>query len=145
MFGGGIGMLALRRLADAERDGDRIYAVIRGCGSSSDGRAKSIYAPRWEGQVRSLQRCYEEAGYGPETVDLVEAHGTGTAAGDLAEFMALREVFNASGRERQWCALGSIKSQLGHTKATAGAAGLLKTVLALHHRSCRRPGRRSPR
>jgi polyketide-type polyunsaturated fatty acid synthase PfaA len=135
MLGEGIGMLALKRLADAERDGDRVYAVIRGCGSSSDGRAKSIYAPRWEGQVKSLQRCYEEAGYGPETVDLVEAHGTGTAAGDLAEFMALREVFNASGREeRQWCALGSIKSQLGHTKATAGAAGLLKTVLALHHK-----------
>jgi polyketide-type polyunsaturated fatty acid synthase PfaA len=133
MLGEGIGMLALKRLADAERDGDRIYAVIRGCGSSSDGRAKSIYAPRWEGQVKSLRRCYDEAGYGPETVELVEAHGTGTKAGDLAEFNALREVFNASGREdRQWAALGSIKSQLGHTKAAAGAAGLLKTVLALH-------------
>ncbi len=133
MLGEGIGMLALKRLADAERDGDRIYAVIRGCGSSSDGRAKSIYAPRWEGQVKSLRRCYDEAGYGPETVSLVEAHGTGTKAGDQAEFNALREVFNASGREdRQWAALGSIKSQLGHTKAAAGAAGLLKTVLALH-------------
>jgi polyketide-type polyunsaturated fatty acid synthase PfaA len=133
MLGEGIGMLALKRLADAERDGDRIYAVIRGCGSSSDGRAKSIYAPRWEGQVKSLSRCYEEAGYGPDTVGLVEAHGTGTKAGDLAEFSALREVFNTSGREdRQWAALGSIKSQLGHTKAAAGAAGLLKTVLALH-------------
>ena len=133
MLGEGIGMLMLKRLADAERDGDRIYAVIRGCGSSSDGRAKSIYAPRWEGQVKSLRRCYDEAGYGPETVGLVEAHGTGTKAGDLAEFSALREVFNASGREdRQWAALGSIKSQLGHTKAAAGAAGLLKAVLALH-------------
>lgn len=133
MLGEGIGMLALKRLADAERDGDRIYAVIRGCGSSSDGRAKSIYAPRWEGQVKSLRRCYDEAGYGPETVELVEAHGTGTKAGDQAEFNALREVFNASGREdRQWAALGSIKSQLGHTKAAAGAAGLLKTVLSLH-------------
>src|SRR5580698_5415635 len=133
MLGEGIGMLMLKRLADAERDGDRIYAVIRGCGSSSDGRAKSIYAPRWEGQVKSLRRCYDEAGFGPETVELVEAHGTGTKAGDLAEFSALREVFNASGREdRQWAALGSIKSQLGHTKAAAGAAGLLKTVLALH-------------
>ncbi len=133
MLGEGIGMMALKRLADAERDEDRIYAVIRGSGSSSDGRAKSIYAPRWEGQVKSLRRCYEEAGYGPETVELVEAHGTGTKAGDLAEFSALREVFNESGREdRQWCALGSIKSQLGHTKAAAGAAGLLKAVLALH-------------
>jgi polyketide-type polyunsaturated fatty acid synthase PfaA len=133
MLGEGIGMLALKRLADAERDNDRIYAVIRGCGSSSDGRAKSIYAPRWEGQVKSLRRCYEEAGYGPDTVRLVEAHGTGTKAGDLAEFSALREVFNECGRDdRQWCALGSIKSQLGHTKAAAGAAGLLKVVLALH-------------
>jgi polyketide-type polyunsaturated fatty acid synthase PfaA len=133
MLGEGLGMFALKRLAEAERDGDRIYAVIRGCGSSSDGRAKSIYAPRWEGQVKSLRRCYDEAGYGPETVELVEAHGTGTKAGDLAEFNALREVFNATGRQdRQWAALGSIKSQLGHTKAAAGAAGLMKTVLALH-------------
>jgi polyketide-type polyunsaturated fatty acid synthase PfaA len=135
MLGEGITMLALRRLADAERDRDRIYAVLRGCGSSSDGRAKSIYAPRWEGQVKALRRCYEEAGYGPETVEMIEAHGTGTKAGDQAEFDALREVYNASGREdRQWCAVGSIKSQLGHTKANAGAVGLLKTVLALHHK-----------
>ncbi|HEX4448741.1 MAG TPA: beta-ketoacyl synthase N-terminal-like domain-containing protein, partial [Polyangiaceae bacterium] len=135
MLGEGIGMLALKRLADAERDGDRIYGVIRGCGSSSDGRAKSIYAPRWEGQVKALRRCYDEAGYGPDTVDLVEAHGTGTKAGDLAEFNALREVFNACGREdRQWAAMGSIKSQMGHTKAAAGAVGLMKAVLALHEK-----------
>jgi len=135
MLGEGIGMMALKRLADAERDGDRIYAVIRGVGSSSDGRAKSIYAPRWEGQVKSLTRCYDDAGYGPETVGLVEAHGTGTKAGDLAEFSALREVFQAgAGGLRQWCALGSIKSQLGHTKAAAGAAGLIKAALALHEK-----------
>jgi acyl transferase domain-containing protein len=135
MLGEGISMFALKRLADAERDGDRVYAVVRGCGGSSDGRAKSIYAPRWEGQVKSLERCYEQAGYGPETVELIEAHGTGTKAGDLAEFTALKETFDASGRQqRQWCALGSIKSQLGHTKATAGAVGLLKVVLALHEK-----------
>jgi polyketide-type polyunsaturated fatty acid synthase PfaA len=133
MLGEGIGMLMLKRLEDAERDGDRIYAVIRGIGSSSDGRAKSIYAPRWEGQVKALRRCYEEAGYGPDTVTLTEAHGTGTKAGDLAEFKALSDVFAASGREdKQWSALGSIKSQMGHTKAAAGAAGLMKTALALH-------------
>ncbi len=133
MLGEGIGMLALKRLPDAERDGDRIYAVIRGIGSSSDGRAKSIYAPRWEGQVKSLRRCYEEAGSGPDTIGLVEAHGTGTKAGDQAEFNALREVFSGSGRpDPQWAALGSIKSQMGHTKAAAGAAGLMKAVLALH-------------
>ncbi len=109
--------------------------MIRGWGASSDGKAKSIYAPRWEGQVKALRRCYEEAGYGPETVQMVEAHGTGTKAGDAAEFSALREVFDESKREdRQWCAIGSIKSQMGHTKANAGAVGLMKTVLSLHNK-----------
>ncbi len=136
MLGEGLSMLALKRLDDAERDGDRIYAVIRGIGTSSDGRAKSIYAPRPAGQVKALRRAYEAAGYGPDTVGLVEAHGTGTKAGDAAEFAALREVFEASGRaDRQWCALGSVKSQVGHTKGAAGACGLFKTVLALHHKA----------
>ena len=135
MLGEGLGMVALKRLADAERDGDRIYAVVRGLGSASDGRALSVYAPRAEGQMLALDRAYLSAGYGPETVELVEAHGTGTKAGDVAEFEALAAVFNRSGRaDRQWCALGSVKSQIGHTKATAGAAGLIKAVLALHHK-----------
>jgi acyl transferase domain-containing protein/NADP-dependent 3-hydroxy acid dehydrogenase YdfG/acyl carrier protein len=134
MLGEGIAMFALKRLADAERDGDHVYAVIRGVGTSSDGRGGAIYAPLPEGQARALRRAYEAAGYGPGTVELVEAHGTGTRAGDTAEFAALREVFDASGREdRQWCALGSVKSQIGHTKSAAGAAGLLKAVLAVHH------------
>ena len=134
MLGEGLGMVALKRLADAERDGDRIYAVIRGVGSSSDGRSKSVYAPVPEGQAQALGRAYELAGYGPETVELVEAHGTGTKAGDVAEFEGLRQVFDGAGREdRQWCALGSVKSQIGHTKAAAGAAGLFKAVMALHH------------
>jgi acyl transferase domain-containing protein/acyl carrier protein len=135
MLGEGVAMVALKRLVDAERDGDRIYAVIRGVGSSSDGRAKSIYAPRPEGQARALRRAYEAAGYPPSTVELVEAHGTGTKAGDVAEVMALREVFQASGRNgRPWCALGSVKSQLGHTKAAAGGISLLKAILALQHK-----------
>jgi acyl transferase domain-containing protein/NADP-dependent 3-hydroxy acid dehydrogenase YdfG len=135
MLGEGIAMFALKRLADAERDGDRVYAVIRGIGSSSDGRGSAIYAPIPEGQARALRRAYADAGYGPETVELVEAHGTGTRAGDAAEFAALRQVFGATGRtDRQWCALGSVKSQIGHTKAAAGAAGLLKAVLALHQK-----------
>lgn len=134
MLGEGLGMVALKRLADAERDGDRIYAVIRGVGSSSDGRSKSVYAPVPAGQAKALSRAYELAGYGPETVELVEAHGTGTKAGDVAEFEGLRLVFDAAGREdRQWCALGSVKSQIGHAKAAAGAAGLFKAVMALHH------------
>ncbi len=136
MLGEGLGMVALKRLADAERDGDRVYAVIRGVGSSSDGRAKSVYAPVSEGQAKAITRAYDVAGYGPDTVELVEAHGTGTKAGDVAEFGGLRIAFDASGRaDRQWCALGSVKSQIGHTKSAAGAAGLIKAVLALHHKA----------
>ncbi|MGW1274671.1 type I polyketide synthase, partial [Streptomyces sp. NPDC002491] len=135
MLGEALVMFALKRLADAERDGDRVYAVIRGIGTSSDGRGQAIYAPVPGGQARALRRAYESAGYGPDSVELVEAHGTGTVAGDAAEFSALRTVFDESGRtDRQWCALGSVKSQIGHTKSAAGAAGLLKTVLALQHK-----------
>ncbi|MFN7144527.1 MAG: beta-ketoacyl synthase N-terminal-like domain-containing protein, partial [Myxococcota bacterium] len=135
LLGEGLGMLALKRLEDAERDGDQIYGVIRGIGTSSDGRSKSVYAPVPEGQARALRKAYEVAGYGPETVALLEAHGTATKAGDAAEIKGLKMVFEESGRQdRQWCALGSIKSQIGHTKAAAGAAGLLKIILALHHK-----------
>ncbi len=135
MLGEGLGMVALKRLADAERDGDRIYAVIKGVGTSSDGRSKSVYAPVSSGQARALRRAYARAGYGPETVELVEAHGTGTIAGDAAEFEGLRMVFDDAGRaDRQWCSLGSVKSQIGHTKAAAGAAGLFKAIMALHHK-----------
>jgi len=135
MLGEGIGLLGLRRLEDAERDGNPIYAVIKSVGSSSDGRAKSIYAPVSAGQAKALRRAYEGAGFGPDTVELVEAHGTGTKAGDAAEFGGLQTVFSESGRmDTQWCALGSIKSQIGHTKAAAGAAGLMKAALALHNK-----------
>ncbi|MGQ0798955.1 MAG: SDR family oxidoreductase [Pseudomarimonas sp.] len=135
MLGEGLGMVALKRLDDAERDGDRIYAVIRGLGSSSDGRSKSVYAPVSEGQAQALRRAYAIAGYSAATIELVEAHGTGTKAGDVAEFEGLRQVFaDADGERRQWCALGSVKSQIGHTKAAAGAAGLFKAVMALHHK-----------
>lgn len=136
VLGEGIVLFAIRRLEDAERDGDRIHAVIRGIGTASDGRGSSIYAPVPEGQARALRRAYDSAGYGPETVELVEAHGTGTAAGDAAEFAGLRAVFGAAGRsDSQWCALGSVKSQIGHTKNAAGAAGLLKATLALSQKA----------
>ncbi len=134
IVGEGVGMLVLKRLADAERDGDRIYAVIKGIGSSSDGRYKSIYAPSPAGQARALVRAYEEAGFSPNTVGLIEAHGTGTAAGDPAEFAALTQVFGAAQTQQQSIALGSVKSQIGHTKAAAGAASLIKATLALHHK-----------
>ena len=135
ILGEGIGMVALKRLEDAERDGDRIYSVIKAIGTSSDGRAKSVYAPLPEGQARALRRTYERAGYGFDTVELVEAHGTGTKAGDAAEFEGLRQMAAEYGEaSKPWCALGSVKSQIGHTKAAAGAAGLFKMVMALHHK-----------
>ncbi|AFZ24743.1 polyketide-type polyunsaturated fatty acid synthase PfaA [Cylindrospermum stagnale PCC 7417] len=134
MLGEGICMLVLRRLEDAERDGDKIYAVIKGIGTSSDGRYKSIYAPRKEGQVKALERAYDDAGFSPATVGLMEAHGTGTMAGDPTEFGSLRDYFDVHDSKRQHIALGSVKSQIGHTKAAAGAASLIKTVLALHHK-----------
>ena len=134
LVGEGVGMLVLKRLEDAERDNDRIYAVIKGIGTSSDGRYKSIYAPRASGQAKSLRRAYEDAGFLLDTVGLIEAHGTGTMAGDPAEFEGLREVFDLEGLTRQTIALGSVKSQIGHTKAAAGAASLIKTALALHHK-----------
>lgn len=135
VLGEGIVMFALKRLEDAERDGDRVHAVLRGLGFASDGNGTAIYAPAATGQARALRRAYEAAGFGPETVELVEGHGTGTRAGDAAEFAGLTAVFTASGRQdAQWCALGSVKSQIGHTKNAAGAAGLLKAVLALRHK-----------
>jgi malonyl CoA-acyl carrier protein transacylase len=138
LLGEGLGMLALRRLSDAERDGNHIYAVIRGIGTSSDGRSKSVYAPVSEGQAKALRRAYEAAGYAPSTVELVEAHGTGTKAGDAAELGGLQLCFDdeAMGEKpvRQSVAVGSVKSQIGHTKSAAGAAGLIKAALALHEK-----------
>ena len=134
LLGEGMGMMVLKRLEDAERDGDRIYAVIKGMGTSSDGKSKSIYAPRSEGQAVALHRAYEDAGFAPSTVGLIEAHGTGTIAGDPTEFAGLNEVFSKNNPQKQHIALGSVKSQIGHTKATAGAASLIKTALALHHK-----------
>lgn len=134
MVGEGMGMIMLKRLADAERDGDRIYAVIRGIGSSSDGKYKSIYAPRAAGQAKALRRAYADAGIDPRTVTLIEAHGTGTPAGDPAEVEALIEIFGEDNSEKQYIGLGSVKSQIGHTKAAAGAAGFIKAALALHHK-----------
>ncbi len=134
MVGEGIGMAALKRLDEAERDNDRIYAVIRGIGTSSDGRFSSIYNPRPEGQAKALKRAYEDADIVPSSVGLVEAHGTGTKAGDPAEVKALRDFFGMDNGRKQHIALGSVKSQIGHTKAAAGSAGFIKAAMALHHK-----------
>lgn len=130
----GVAVLVLKRLEDAERDGDRIYAVIKAVAGSSDGRDRGLTAPRPEGQIRALERAYQAAGFGPETVTLIEAHGTGTVAGDQAEVESLTRVFAAHGAAPRQCAIGSVKSMIGHTKCTAGVAGLIKVALALHHR-----------
>ena len=140
MIGEGMGMVVLKRLEDAERDGDSIYAVIKGIGTSSDGKFKSIYAPRSGGQANALRKAYADADIDRLSIGLLEAHGTGTAAGDVAEFDGLKEVFTEDTPAKsgypdfQHIALGSIKSQIGHTKAAAGIAGLIKTTLALHHK-----------
>ncbi|MFD0345549.1 hypothetical protein ACFQ0M_04545 [Kitasatospora aburaviensis] len=127
-----MGCVVLKRLADAERDGDRVYAVIQGIGSASDGRSLGLTAPRPEGQRAALERAYRTAGIGPEQVGLVEAHGTGTVVGDRTELATLEAVFTEAGAAPGSCVLGSVKSQIGHTKCAAGLAGLIKAALALH-------------
>ncbi|MFE3996602.1 SDR family NAD(P)-dependent oxidoreductase [Streptomyces goshikiensis] len=131
-LGEGVGALVLKRLADAERDGDRVYAVVKAVGASSDGRALGLTAPRPEGQRRALERAYARAGVSPAEVGLVEAHGTGTVVGDSTELAVLSELFTASGASVGSCALGSVKSQLGHTKCAAGLAGLIKAARAVY-------------
>ncbi|MFI0734142.1 SDR family oxidoreductase [Streptomyces sp. NPDC021225] len=131
-LGEGVACVVLKRLADAERDGDRVYGVIKGVGSSSDGRSLGLTAPRPEGQRAALERAYRNARISPADVGLLEAHGTGTVVGDRTELAVLTEVFTAAGAAAGGCALGSVKSQIGHTKCAAGLAGLVKTALALH-------------
>ncbi|MFI1369184.1 SDR family oxidoreductase [Streptomyces griseochromogenes] len=131
-LGEGVACLVLKRLADAERDGDRVYAVIKGVGSASDGKSLGLTAPRPEGQRSALERAYRNAGISPAQVGLIEAHGTGTVVGDRAELSTLTEVFTEAGAAPGSCALGSVKSQIGHTKCAAGLAGLIKTAMALH-------------
>jgi len=138
VLGEGVGLLVLKRLKEAQRDNDRIYAVIKAIGSSSDGKSQSIYAPRIGGQTRALHAAYQKAGLNPKTVELIEAHGTGTRVGDKVEFEALCRVFKTSDDMSQThangCALGSVKSMIGHTKAAAGSAGLIKSALALYNK-----------
>jgi acyl transferase domain-containing protein len=133
LLGEGGGMVVLKRLADAERDNDKIYAVLKGVGVASDGRAKGLLAPRLEGELLALERAYEAAGVDPSTIGLIEAHGTATLVGDATEVEALSKVFGgAPGSAR--CALGSVKSMISHTMPASGIAGLIKVALALHHK-----------
>ncbi|MBY0356817.1 MAG: SDR family NAD(P)-dependent oxidoreductase [Candidatus Obscuribacterales bacterium] len=130
----GMAVLMLKRLSDAERDGDRIYAVIRGIGGSSDGRDLSLTAPRPAGQMLALKRAYQDAGISPASVELIEAHGTGTVAGDKAEVEALSKTFTTAGAKPESCAIGSVKSMIGHTKCSAGLASVIKVAKSLYHK-----------
>ena len=134
LLGEGVGMVVLKRLAEAERDGNRIYAVLKNIGIASDGRATHVLAPRLEGEELALRRAYEPVGIDPLTVGLLEAHGTGTPVGDVVEVEALRGVFPPRQTESPRCALGSVKSMISHTVPAAGVAGLIKAALALHHK-----------
>jgi acyl transferase domain-containing protein/NAD(P)H-dependent flavin oxidoreductase YrpB (nitropropane dioxygenase family) len=132
-LGEGVGVLLLKRLEDAERDGDKIYAVIRGMGASSDGKNLGLTAPSRRGQIKALEEAFATSGIQPSDVGLVEAHGTGTSVGDRIELGALTDVFLDAGALPKRTQLGSVKTQIGHTKCAAGAAGLIKAVLAVQH------------
>ncbi|NOZ85676.1 MAG: acyltransferase domain-containing protein, partial [Deltaproteobacteria bacterium] len=129
VMGEGCAVLLLKRLEDAIASGDKVYAVIRGIGSSGDGKGKGITAPNPNGQRLAIERAWKTAGLDPLTTGLVEAHGTSTAVGDMVEAQVLNDIF--SGTKPGMIALGSVKSNIGHLKAAAGAAGLLKAVMAI--------------
>ncbi len=134
ILGEGIGAVVLKRYSEAIENNDRIYAIIRGVGSSSDGHGTSLLAPSHEGESLAIQRAFEDAGVSPHSVGLLEAHGTGTPAGDAAELQAVQETYGLDTNNAGWIALGSVKSMIGHTQAASGMAGLIKAALSLYHR-----------
>jgi acyl transferase domain-containing protein/phosphopantetheinyl transferase len=133
LIGEGTVMLVLERLADAESNGDRVYAVISGSGVASDGRATSLMSPSVTGQVAAVSSAWRRAGRDPAEVGLIEAHGTGTPTGDEVELRTLQQVFGPAGRDRPRAGLGSVKSMIGHAMPAAGAAGIAKAALAVYH------------
>ncbi|MDR0646194.1 MAG: type I polyketide synthase, partial [Elusimicrobiota bacterium] len=129
----GAGILILKRLSDALKAGDKIYGLVRAIGASSDGRGKGITAPNPKGQKLAIEKTFEQLDYSPGDISLLEAHGTATRVGDAAELTVLNEVFCPYAKPSSiW--LGSIKSQIGHAKAAAGIASVIKVMLALHHK-----------
>jgi acyl transferase domain-containing protein/NAD(P)-dependent dehydrogenase (short-subunit alcohol dehydrogenase family) len=131
VMGEGAAIFLLKRLADAERDGDKIYAVLRGMGGSSDGRGKGITAPNPIGQKFAIERAWTNAGLSPATATYIEGHGTSTRVGDVVEAQSMAEVLSSFHLPSHSVALGSVKSNFGHLKGAAGAAGFLKAALAL--------------
>jgi len=132
VMGEGAAVFVMKRLEDAERDGDHIYAVIRSLGGSSDGKGKGITAPNPIGQKLAVQRAWDNAGIAPMAGDLIEGHGTSTKVGDVVEAESLSEVLKGYGVPPGSVALGSVKSNVGHLKGAAGAAGMFKAAMALH-------------
>jgi acyl transferase domain-containing protein len=132
-LGEGVGAVILKRLEDAERDGNKIYAVIKGIGGSSDGRNLSVTAPSRKGESKAMERAYQSAGILPSQAGMIEAHGTGTVVGDRVELASLTDLFFDSGALPKQTFIGSVKSQIGHTKCAAGVAGIIKAVLSVYH------------
>lgn len=149
VVGEGAGTVLLKRLPDAVHAGDRVYGVIRGIGLSND-IGGSLLAPSSEGQLRAMRSAYERTGIDPSDVDMIECHGTGTAIGDVVEIASLRALWGDSVSRAGRCAIGSVKSMIGHLLTAAGAAGLIKVLLALHEKQLppsanfRRPPAGSP-
>ena len=145
VMGEGTALFLMKRLADAERDQDKIYAVLRGLGGSSDGKGKGITAPNPIGQKFCVERAWKNAGLEPAIGTLIEGHGTSTRVGDVVEAQSMVDVLNTTSLPPHSVPLGSVKSNIGHLKGAAGAAGMLKAALALHHKilppslHCERP------
>ena len=134
VVGEGAGLLVLKRLEDALNDGDTIFGVIRGIGLSNDMRG-NLLAPDTEGQVRAMQAAYQAAGWSPSDVDIIECHGAGTPVGDATELQSLKLLWENTGSKSGQCAIGSVKSMIGHLLTAAGAAGIIKTLLAIKHQT----------
>lgn len=132
-LGEGVGVLILKRLEDAKRDGNKVYAVIKGIGASSDGKSLGLTAPGKRGQMRALEQAYATAGINPSDVGLIEAHGTGTSVGDRIELSALTDVFLDDSTKPGRTMLGSVKTNIGHTKCAAGVAGLFKIINSVRY------------
>ncbi|WP_225931113.1 beta-ketoacyl synthase N-terminal-like domain-containing protein [Leptolyngbya sp. 7M] len=135
LFNNGAGIVVLKRVEDALRDGDRIYATIKGVGINNDGSDKASFtAPSVHGQMGAIVRAYADANIHPDTISYIEAHGTATPLGDPIEVEALTQAFRTQTTATQFCAIGSVKGNVGHLVAAAGVTGLIKTALALYHR-----------
>ncbi len=134
VIGNGAGVVVLKRLKDAIADGDYIWAVILGAATNNDGSLKAGYtAPSVDSQTEVIALAQGLAGVSPETISYIEAHGTGTTLGDPIEIEALTKAFRAHTAEKNFCAVGSVKSNIGHLDTAAGVAGVIKTALMLHH------------